>query len=97
MPFTHATPLGRRVKLEDWQSFHRDRLLALLYTLRDAGDENGLTLDQIKSATGLDATAVALLVASMVTKPKLVESTINNTWIITSRGVRWVEESPKQP
>jgi hypothetical protein len=98
MPHTHATVLGRRVLLDDWLGFHRDRLLATLYQMRDAsGDDNGLTLEQIANVTGLDRDCVAALVQSMANeKPVLIKIAPPNVYLLTPRGVRWVEESPSQ-
>lgn len=96
MPFTQSTELGRKVKLEDWVGFHRDRVLVTLYTLRDAGHEDGLTAAQIADITGLQVVDACMLIAEM-REHELVEATIRSTNIITERGIRWVEESPRQP
>lgn len=79
-------------------SFHRDRLLSLLYTMRDAGgDDNGITLAQVSGCTGLDADHTFELVQWMrLTKPKLIDTNIHNAIVLTPRGIRWVEESPKR-
>ncbi len=93
MPFTHATVLGRRVLLDDWRSFHRDRLLDALYQMRELG--RGLSLDQIANVTGLRRELVDDLVQSMTSNPPLIRLDVpGDVWRITDRGVRWVEESP---
>lgn len=98
MPFTMATELGRKVKIEDWISFHRDRLLHVLYTLRDAGQDDGLTVEQIRDVTGLSgASQVWDLLVTMKEQNLVEASSVNNTTVITERGIRWVEESPRQP
>lgn len=98
MAFTHSTNLGRRVLIEDWLGFHRDRLLGVLYITRDSnGDGSGFSIEQIAHITGLNESDAFELVRSMKTKPKLVESTAGNLVAITERGVRWVEESPSPP
>ncbi len=96
MPFTHATVLGRRVLLDDWRSFHRDRLLDALYQIRELGGEPwGLSLDQIANVTGLGRELVDDLVQSMTSNPPLIRLDAQyDIWLITERGVRWVEESP---
>ena len=96
MPFTQATALGRKVKLDDWLGFHRDRLLATFYTLRDAGHDDGLTMKQIESINGLSYGHVETLVRRMH-EQGLVAYLTNNNLIATERGIRWVEESPVQP
>lgn len=101
MAFTTTTVLGRRVAIEDWRGFHRDRLLMTLYQMRTAGgDDNGITYEQIASVTGLDGMLVLELVQSMKAKPKLISLRVVPhpvTVVITARGVRWVEESPCLP
>ncbi len=93
MPFTHATVLGRRVLLDDWRSFHRDRLLAALYRMRELG--TGLSLDQIANVTGRRRALVDDLVQSVTSNPPLIRLDVpGDVWRITDRGVRWVEESP---
>lgn len=93
MSFTRSTVLGRRVLLDDWIGFHRDRLLSTLYDMRDAGgDENGLSTQQICDVSGLDRTRTNELLRLL--NPKLVRLNIENKVVITERGVRWVEESP---
>jgi len=95
MPFTHATVLGRRVLIDDWRSFHRDRLLDALYQMRELGESCGLTLDQISSITGLRRELADSLAHSMTSDPPLVRLDAQyDIWMITDRGVRWVEESP---
>jgi hypothetical protein len=97
--FTTNTELGRRIKINDWLSFHRDRLLNVLYSMRDLGDESGLTSDQVRSVTGLGVSQhVDDLLQFMMEEngPKLIEVTIYGTVIITERGVRWVDESPNR-
>ncbi len=96
MPFTHATVLGRRVLIDDWRGFHRDRLLYSLYQMREQGGASwGLGLDQIANVTGLPRERVADLVQSMTSDPPLVRMDApREIWLITERGVRWVEESP---
>ena len=72
--------------------------MVALYTLRDAGEEDGLSFAQILSVTGLpDTHHVADLVQFASRKPKLVEVTGQGTVVITERGVRWVDESPNRP
>ena len=93
MPFTHATVLGRRVLIDDWRSFHRDRLLDALYQMRELG--RGLSLDQIANVTGLRRELADSLVHSMTSDPPLIRHDVPGAvWRITERGVRWVEESP---
>jgi hypothetical protein len=103
---TTSTDLGRRVMIDDWYGWHRDRLLATLYAMRDTGgDGNGLKIDSIGSVTGLESERVRSLVFGMRSKPKLIELRYDNgkqtgepdIVCITARGVRWVEESPNQP
>lgn len=95
---TTATELGRKVKIDDWIGFHRDRLLSVLYTMRDAGNDDGLTIEQIRGVTGLSSSQnVWDLVVKMKSLNLVETSSINNTTVITERGIRWVEESPKQP
>ncbi len=94
MPFTHSTVLGRRVLIDDWRSFHRDRLLDTLYQMLERGGESwGLSLDQIANVTGLSRELVDDLVQSMTSDQPLIRLD-GEVWRITSRGVRWVEESP---
>ncbi len=99
--FTQTTELGRHVRLEDWLGFNRDRMLATLYQMRDTGgDDNGMTIEQIAALTGLHVHKVYELVNSMKEKPKLVQPIVPGVpviWVLTPRGIRWVEESPKQP
>jgi len=97
MPFTRSTELGRRVIMDDWIGFHRDRLLCVLYDMRESGrDFNGLTSQQICNVTGLDQDHVAQLIHTMSALPGLIQFDMSlDMWLITSRGVRWVEESPK--
>ncbi len=99
MPYTTDTDLGRRVRLDDWRSVHRDRLLSTLYSMRDlCDDEPRLTNDQIAGVTGLDLKSVSELVESMRAKPKLIAPDARDgtlRWTITPRGIRWVEESPR--
>lgn len=100
MAFTRSTSLGRHVRLDDWLSFHRDCLLETLYQMRDSGgDDNGLTLKQIASITGLDESSAYELVQSMKAQPKLIKMTLAIPFlvVITARGIRWVEESPRPP
>jgi len=97
--FTQRTVLGRRVRIDDWRSFHRDRLLAVLYSMRDSqAEEPELTFDQIASVTGLPRKDVPSLVTGMTRdKPKVARLTTNATVALTERGIRWVEESPTAP
>lgn len=97
MPFTQSTVLGRRVLIDDWMGFHRDRLLHTLYQMRDSGgDDNGITLEQISNVTGLDRGLAAELVLWM--SPRLIRMRGPDLmWRITARGVRWAEESPAPP
>ncbi len=97
MPFTHATVLGRRVLIDDWRSFHRDRLLDALYQMRELGGESfGLSLDQIANVTGLRRELVCDLVQSMTSDPPMIRLDVPGDIVrITDRGVRWVEESPR--
>jgi hypothetical protein len=96
MPFTQTTALGRRVPIDDWLGFHRDRLLGVLYQMRDAGgDHNGLTLQQVSDITGLKLKDALELVQRM--KPRFLCASKTNmpvTVMLTKRGVRWVEERP---
>ena len=100
MPYMQDTVLGRRIRIGDWRSFHRDRILHVLYQMRDTSAEAPtLTWEQIRSITGLDKHLdISSLVREMVTmKPKLLMFTSNQQQevTITQRGVRWVEESPR--
>jgi len=103
VPFTRATELGRRVRLDDWRGFHRDRLLKVLYQLRElCEDGGGLTTEQISGVTGLDLVLVGELIESMTSQlragSELIEvEAARNVWRIAPRGVRWAEESPKSP
>jgi hypothetical protein len=96
--FMQKTDLGRTVKIEDWLKFHRDRLVSVLYSMWNMGDDTGLTLDQVRNMTGLTSpNDVSALIDFASQKPKLVTVTTNGTVAITDRGIRWVDESPKQP
>lgn len=99
MPYTHTTVLGRRVRLDDWQSFHRDRLLHALYQIGDLIEgTTGLTPEQISGITGLAPDNVTVLVQSMAKSPQTIHwETTRQVWRITPRGIRWVEESPQTP
>jgi hypothetical protein len=98
MAFTTETQLGRKIKIEDWISFHRDRLLSILYSMRDLGNDDGLTIEQIRDVTGLPSSNEVWELITKMKSDELVEaSSIDNTTVITERGIRWVEESPRQP
>lgn len=101
MPFTTSTELGRRVLIDDWMSIHRDRLLSVLYQMRDlGGDANGLTLQEVRDVSGLEIARVHDLIAVMRGSPPLVSVNLVGgppLVTMTPRGVRWVEESPRPP
>jgi len=49
-----STELGRQVSLEDWIGFHRDRLLSVLYQMKELGVSNpGFEVSMIEGVTGL--------------------------------------------
>jgi hypothetical protein len=95
------TQLGRRVAHDDTFGFHRDRLLDVLYQMRETkGDEARLSSGEIASVTGLPAQEVSALVSVLISLDMLAPhapSNTLNTFGISDRGVRWVEESPTPP
>ena len=68
MPFTIETELGHQISLGDWCSFHRDRILRVLYEMwlrQGTSDDQWITRDQVRYVTGLDEVLVDRLLASM--------------------------------
>lgn len=93
-----ATQLGRRVAHDDWFSFHRDRLLEVLYQMRETkGDEARLAIGDVSGVTGLPPQEAVTLVSVLVDLEMLEFHSPSNTFGISDRGVRWVEESPTPP
>ena len=96
MGHTRATPLGRSVFHDDWMGLARDQLVVELYRIRDEqGSRAGLMLVDIERVIGRSKMdALALLNQLTRHKPVLVEWILPGIYVLTERGVRWVEESP---
>jgi hypothetical protein len=105
VPFTQTTDLGRRVLLDDWRGFHRDRLLCVLCQLRDLhslGDRrSGLSRREVEQLTGLGGEQTLVLLRWMTEdRPRLLTLDVRcqgepgGVYRISSRGARWVDESP---
>jgi predicted transcriptional regulator len=93
--FTTSTELGRRVSLEDWIGFHRDRLLSVLYQIQEMGEPRpGFELSMISGVTGLPRDLAAQLVTVLVDEGHLLRD--GERYRLTESGTRWVRESPDE-
>jgi DNA-binding IclR family transcriptional regulator len=90
-----STELGREVQLEDWIGFHRDRLLSVLYQMKEMGVPNpGFEVSMIEGVTGLPR-AYADQLARLLLSQGYLEGD-GHMYRLTENGVRWVLESPGQ-
>lgn len=93
MAYFMTTELGREVVLNDWLGFHRDRVLSVLYQMRQQGvPRPGLQLSAIASVTGLPRGDAAVLVDQMVKDGFLDRD--GPVLRMTEKGSQWVRESP---
>ncbi len=88
-----TTELGREVPLNDWLSFHRDRILSVLFQMRQQGVPSpGFQLSMIAGVTGLAEQQARQLAAQL-----LIDGVVENdhsVYRLTDVGMRWVLESP---
>ena len=87
-----STELGRQVQLEDWIGFHRDRLLSVLYQMKELGVPNpGFEVSEIEGVTGLPRGHADQLARLLLSQGVLERD--GNMYRLTENGVRWVLES----
>lgn len=88
-----TTELGREVQLNDWLSFHRDRILSVLFQMRQQGDPSpGFQVATIAHVTGLSEPQARQLADQLVVEGFLLKAP--GVYRITDAGMRWVLESP---
>lgn len=88
-----TTELGREVPLNDWLSFHRDRVLSVLFQMRQQGSpEPGFQVSRIASVTGLSEQLARQLADRLVIGGLLLKD--HDVYRLTDTGMRWVLESP---
>jgi DNA-binding IclR family transcriptional regulator len=88
-----STELGWEVPLEDWIGFHRDRLLSVLYQMKEMGvPDPGFEVSMIEGVTGLPRGHADQLVALLQSQGYLRRD--GQTYRLTENGARWVVESP---
>ena len=93
MAYFMSTELGREVPLEDWIGFHRDRLLSVLYQMKEMGVPNpGFEVSKIEGVTGLPHGHADQLARLLLSQGFLARD--GNMYRLTENGVRWVLESP---
>lgn len=89
-----TTELGREVQLTDWLSFHRDRILSVLFQMRQQGEPRpGFQVSMIAGITGLPEPQARELARSL-TAERLLEEEDGGVYRLTEQGFRWVVESP---
>jgi hypothetical protein len=88
-----TTQLGREVSLNDWLSFHRDRILSVLFQMRQQGvPRPGFQVSMIAGVTGLAEPQARELAESLAQAQLLVKD--GGVYHLSEQGVRWVLESP---
>ena len=88
-----STELGREVPLEDWIGFHRDRLLSVLYQMKEMGVvDPGFEVSMIEGVTGLPSGYVDQLARLLQSQGFLRRD--GQMYRLTENGDRWVLESP---
>lgn len=93
MAYFMSTELGREVPLEDWLAFHRDRLLSVLYQMKEMGVPSpGFEGSMIEGITGLPQGYADQLARQLLDQGFLERD--GNTYRLTENGARWVLESP---
>jgi hypothetical protein len=88
-----STELGRDLPLEDWIGFHRDRLLSVLYQMKEMGvPDPGFDASMIEGVTGLPRAHADQLAQQLLDQGLLARD--GHTYRLTETGARWVLESP---
>jgi len=88
-----TTQLGWEVPLNDWLSFHRDRILSVLFQMRQQGvPRPGFPVSTIAEVTGLAEPQARALAASLAQAQLLTKD--GGVYHLTEQGARWVLESP---
>lgn len=88
-----TTELGRKVPLDDWVSFHRDRILSVLFQMRQQGVPSpGFQLSMISGVTGLSEQQARQLAAQLLIEGFVVNEA--GVYRLTDAGTRWVLASP---
>jgi len=88
-----TTELGREVPLNDWLSFHRDRILSVLFQMRQQGAPSpGFQVSMIAGVTGLSEQQARQLADQLVIEGFLLKD--DGVYRFTDAGMRWVLESP---
>jgi hypothetical protein len=88
-----STELGRQVPLEDWIGFHRDRLLSVLFQMKEMGvPDPGFEVSMIEGVTGLPRAHADQLARLLLSQGFL--SRDGQMYRLTESGARWVLESP---
>ncbi len=92
-----TTELGREVPLNDWLSFHRDRILSVLFQMRQQGVSSpGFQVSMIAGVTGLSEQQARQLADQLVIEGFLLKGDGDGDGVyrLTDAGMRWVLESP---
>ena len=90
-----TTELGYDVPLNDWWSFHRDRILSVLFQMRQQGvPAPGFQTSMIGGVTGLPEPQALELATGMVTQGFLSRDGL--VYRLTPAGVDWVMRSPRR-
>ncbi len=88
-----TTELGREVPLSDWVSFHRDRLLSVLFQLYQQGHPSpGFQISMIAAVTGLEEADADVLAQRLVEDGQLVKD--GDVYKLAREGMEWVRASP---
>ena len=88
-----TTQLGREVPLHDWLSFHRDRILSVLFQMRQQGvPRPGFGVSMIAGVTGLAERQARELAESLAQAQLLVKE--GGVYFHAEQGVQWVMASP---